>query len=97
MDEIVMEYDECMTLDERIAVWKYLVPLDENSAVILSGDPCWGLVRGLSRSVKQVIIAYSTEEYKEEITDFIARKQVSNVQVLKWQEINALPFHENSC
>lgn len=83
-------------IDDRIAAWKYLAPLDKNSAVMLIGDPCWGLVGGLSRSVKQLIIVYFTEEYKEEITDFIAMEQVSNVRVMKWQEINALPFHENS-
>lgn len=83
-------------IDDRIAAWKYLVPLDKNSAVMLIGDPCWGLVRGLSRSVKQLIIAYFTKEYKEKITDFIAMEQVSNIQVLRWLVDGKLPLPDIS-
>ena len=96
MDEILMEYDDCMTLDERIAAWKYLLPLDEKSEILLIGDPHWGLVRGLARSVKRVLIAPYSDTYEKDITYLTAKEDDLDIQVLRWLVDDKFPLSDNS-
>ncbi|MCK4391082.1 MAG: hypothetical protein KAV83_12700 [Desulfobacterales bacterium] len=91
-----MGYDESRSGDERLAAWKYLVPLDENSAVLLIGDPSWGMVRGLSRSVKQVFVVSLSDVYEKDTPYLATKGVVSNIRVIRWSADNKLPLPDNS-
>lgn len=82
-------------MDERSAIWKYLMSLSSEKVLLIGNAPL-GMIQGIARTAKSVLVASGSEAYLNQLSKFSTENEISDIQSLTCTDTSLPPLPDNS-